>query len=65
MVRVANGRKARFYLWPAEVRDNYVAVTYWKKRNGKWRQLTPSPKLMRRVLRADARKEGAWPRSKT
>lgn len=51
MTRVANGRWSRCYFWPTTTRDNYLAVTYHHRVGGKLRQLTVSPRLLRKVLR--------------
>jgi hypothetical protein len=52
MIRAANGRWARYYLpTPPRVDMDGLAVTYHKRVKGKLRQLSISPKLMRKVLR--------------
>ena len=48
MIRVADGRYMRGYF---HGQGDPLAVTYWRRVNGKWRQLTLSPRLMRKVLR--------------
>lgn len=49
----ANGRWARFYIAGERGAADrlYMAVTYHRRVRGKTRQLTLSPKLMRRMLR--------------
>jgi hypothetical protein len=51
-VRAANGRWARYYLpTPARTDIDPLVVTYHKPVGGKLRQLSVSPKLMRKMLR--------------
>lgn len=45
MIRKVNGRSARFYITDD---GDYIAVTYHKRVRGRLRQLTVSPKLLRR-----------------
>jgi len=52
MTRVANGRWARYYLTPPTTDTDPLVVTYHRNVNGTLRQLTVSPKLLRRVLAA-------------
>jgi hypothetical protein len=47
-----NGRWARYYVAGERGLDRfYIAVTYHRRVRGQTRQLTVSPKLMRKMLR--------------
>lgn len=49
VIRVGNGRRARGYFHDPGF--DPLMVTYWRRVNGRMRQLTISAKLMRKVLR--------------